>query len=75
LVYFKYYLPAFDYEVLILEVKKLLETLSVKLHPNAYNSVRANIGVKDIAHLDLLLTNQKKVNSQSKCNSKPTSSV
>lgn len=61
LVYLKYYLSSHDYKALISEVKRLLTQLAGKLHPNAYNNVRANIGVKNIAHLDLLLANPKNI--------------
>jgi hypothetical protein len=59
LIYLKYYLSMSEYEDFMLEVKRLLTHLSTKLHGNAFNSVRANIGIKDLGHLGKLLENPK----------------
>ena len=61
LIYLKYYLSPHDYGILINEVKRLLTELNGKLHPNAYDNVRASIGVKNVTHLDLLLANPKSI--------------
>ena len=61
LVYFKYYLPHEEYEGFINEVKRLLAQLNGKLHMNAYNKVRASLGIKDVSHLDMLLQNPKNI--------------
>ena len=61
LVYMKYYLASDEYEIMIQEIKRLLLKLSGKLQGNAFNNVRANLGIKDINHLDKLLENKKSI--------------
>ena len=60
LIYLKYYLHHSDYKSLLYSVKTLLERLEANISANAFNNVRAAMGIKDISHLDLLLTDNNK---------------
>lgn len=56
IVYFKYYLPKKEYKLFIQELKKMLITLSEKIHPHAFEYVRAQMGIKNLTDLDLLVS-------------------
>lgn len=58
-VYFKYYLPKGEYKQFISELKMMLNTLKGKIHPHAFEYVRAQMGIKDLTDLDILLTMPK----------------
>ena len=55
IVYFKYYLPKSEYKQFVSELKNMLKGLEIKIHPHAFEYVRAQIGVRDLADLDTLL--------------------
>ena len=55
LVYFKYYLPKSEYKQFINELKAMLADLQSKIHPHAFEYVRAQIGIRNISDLDKLL--------------------
>ena len=55
LVYFKYYLPRSEYKPFINELKAMLKDLQSKIHPHAFEYVRAQMGIKDLADLDTLV--------------------
>ncbi|SNU04613.1 Abortive infection bacteriophage resistance protein [Lachnospiraceae bacterium] len=53
-VYFKYYLPQNEFKQFIREFKDLLIILEKNIVPQAFQNVRGQLGVKNIADLDLL---------------------
>ncbi len=55
LVYFKYYLPKSEYKQFINELKSMLTNLQSKIHPHAFEYVRAQMGIRNISDLDVLL--------------------
>ncbi|MFQ9153628.1 MAG: Abi family protein [Blautia sp.] len=59
LIYFKYYLPPREYKQFIQELKKMLLDLQSKIHPHAFDYVRAQMGIKNLSDLDLLITFHK----------------
>ena len=61
LVYLKYYLCTEDYIKLITELKQMLLELQSHIFYNAFENVRASMGIKDISHLDLLLSVSKDI--------------
>jgi len=60
-VYLKYYLATNDYNAMIRQVIKLLTDLNAQLPPPAFNRVRAAMGIKDVAHLSILMSNPKTI--------------
>ena len=56
LVYFKYYLPKSEYKQFMNELKSMLTDLQNKIHPHAFEYVRAKMGIKDLRDLDTLLS-------------------
>lgn len=54
-VYFKYYLPKNEYKQFITELKSMLNNLSAKIHPHAFNYVRGQMGIRNMLDLDKLL--------------------
>ena len=61
LIYLKYYLESADYECLITNIKDELTALKEKISINAFERVRAEMGIKDISHLDILLADPKNI--------------
>ena len=59
LFYLKYYLDTKDYENMVCSIKLLLDDLESKIHSNAFAKVRAEMGIKDVKHLDILFENTK----------------
>ena len=62
LVYMKYYSPHSEYVRFIGQVKDLLSDLKTKIRRAAFDNVRAELGIKDLAHLDKLCATQKSIN-------------
>lgn len=58
-VYFKYYLPKSEYKQFISELKNMLNSLESKIHPHAFENVRAQMGIKNLNDLDVLLNMPK----------------
>ncbi len=58
-VYFKYYLPKNEFKQLISELKFMLNSLSAKIHPHAFEYIRGQMGIRDISDLDRLVSLQK----------------
>ena len=56
LVYFKYYLPKEEYTPMIVELKNMLKELQNTLHPNAFDHVRGQMGIKNLNVLDTLIS-------------------
>lgn len=54
LVYFKYYLSSEDYNILLDEFRGYLTALQEEIPAHAFDYVRGQLGLKDIAHLQLL---------------------
>lgn len=55
IVYFKYFLPKNEYRVFITELKAMLTDLQSKIHPHAFEYVRGQMGIKNLADLDTLV--------------------
>ena len=55
IVYFKYYLPKGEYKQFITELKTMLIDLEAKIHPHAFEYVRAQMGIRNLDDLDILL--------------------
>lgn len=60
LVYFKYYLPKNEYEIMMLELIEKLQNLEVVIPRNAFDNIRANMGIKQIEDLKQLVDLPKK---------------
>lgn len=56
IVYFKYFLPIKEYRQFISELKSMLLNLQSQIHPHAFEYVRGQMGIKNLADLDLLLS-------------------
>lgn len=61
LVYLKYYLSKEDYSELIGGIDQMLRKLHTQIPENAFAYVRARMGIKDISHLQVLLSNPKEI--------------
>ncbi len=61
IVFMKYYLEKDDFERMVKALKKSLDKLKSKIKTNAFEKVRADLGIKDIGHLELLLLSSKKI--------------
>lgn len=59
LVYLKYYCPPKEYEKIINEVEELLLDLQGKIRKDAFDKVRAELGIKDLSHLQKLCQGAK----------------
>lgn len=55
IVYFKYYLPNNEYKGFIKTLKNMLESLQNQIHPHAFEYIRAQMGIKNLEDLDVLL--------------------
>ena len=55
IVYFKYYLPANEYKTFMSELKNMLNNLESKIHPHAFEYIRAQIGILNLSDLDSLI--------------------
>lgn len=55
IVYFKYYLPKNEYKQFVSELKSMLLSLKSQIHPHAFEYVRAQIGIRNLADLDKLI--------------------
>lgn len=55
IIYFKYYLPKNEYKQLVTDLKNMLDNLSSKIHPHAFEYVRAQIGIRNLSDLDMLI--------------------
>lgn len=54
-VFFKYFLPKGEYRQFISELKNMLLNLQSKIHPHAFEYVRAQMGIRDLEDLDILV--------------------
>ena len=61
LVYLKYYCPSSEYSEFIEKVKVALLSLQTEIRANAFDQVRAAIGIKNLAHLDKLCEQPKEI--------------
>lgn len=52
LVYFKYFLPVTEYAAFIKDLKRQLEKLQTQVPGNAFDNVRAKMGIKSLNDLD-----------------------
>lgn len=60
-IYLKYYLDKNDYIEMIRQVTVLLTDLKNQLPTPAFNRVRAAMGIKDVAHLNILTATSKSI--------------
>lgn len=56
IVYFKYFLPKNEYKQFISELESMLMDLQSKIHPHAFEYIRGQMGIRDLADLNALLT-------------------
>ena len=61
-VYLKYYLETNDYNSMMRQVTEMLDSLKTELPGPAFDRVRASMGIKDVDHLTVLMTNPKPIN-------------
>ncbi|MEQ8154990.1 MAG: Abi family protein [Clostridiaceae bacterium] len=61
IIYMRYYLSDRDYKKFISEIIDLLKELESNINSHSYNKVRADIGIKNIQDLEVLVTNKKKI--------------
>ena len=54
LVYFKYYLPNTEYQEMISTLQGMLNQLQCSISKNAFDNVRGQMGIKNLADLDTL---------------------
>lgn len=54
LVYFKYYLPDAEYQLMMCELQEMLSNLQTQITPNAFDNVRGEMGIKDLSDLETL---------------------
>ena len=62
LVYLKYYCPHAEYVKFIEQIKELLINLKGDIRQAAFDKVRAELGIKDLSHLDKLCQTVKHIN-------------
>lgn len=62
LVYMKYYCPHTEYVEFIEQIKEQLTWLQGKIFKAAFDNVRAQLGIKDLSHLDKLCDKSKRIN-------------
>lgn len=55
IVYFKYYLPKSEYKQFVWELKNMLKNLETKIHPHAFEYIQAQIGIRNLSDLDMLI--------------------
>ena len=60
LVYLKYYYSPEEFEQLIDQIKELLYDLKGSILPDAFEKVRADMGIKDLVDLNTLVKLNKK---------------
>lgn len=56
LIYFKYYLPNNEYIKMMSELQTMLERLKNSISPSAFDNVRGQMGIKNLADLEVLKT-------------------
>ena len=54
IVYFKYFLPRREYKQFISELKAMLSELEAQIHPHAFEYIRGQMGIRNLADLDVL---------------------
>lgn len=60
-VYLKYFLETNDYTCMMQQISDLLNFLRTEIPPPAFDRVRATMGIKDVSHLAILMTNPKTI--------------
>ena len=60
LIYFKYYLPYKEYQQFISELKEMLLDLKDNIDFNAFEYIRAQMGIKNLDDLDIIVSLPKK---------------
>lgn len=61
IIYMRFYLDNQDFTKFAKEIKKLLEDLQSNINSTAFNKVRADMGIKDLNHLDILVNMKKEI--------------
>ena len=54
-IYFKYYLPQKEFRQFVKELLSMLQKLKAQVHPNAFDYVRGQMGIKHLDDLNVLL--------------------
>lgn len=50
-----YHLPKNEYKQFVTDLKNMLDNLESKIHPHAFEYVRAQIGIRNLSDLDMLI--------------------
>lgn len=61
IIYMRYYLSNADFKKFVGEIKRLVKDLQKNINNTSFNKVRADMGIKDLSHLDLLIQINKKI--------------
>lgn len=61
IIYMRFYLEDSDFKKFATEIKKMLEELRSNINPISFDKVRGDMGIKDLEHLDKLITMKKKI--------------
>lgn len=67
IVYFRYYLTDEDYILFVEPIKQLLHDLEEKINTTAFHTIRGDMGIKNVDHLDLLSSTHKKIEYDKFC--------
>lgn len=62
IIYMRYYLSDKDYKKFVSEIKVLLSDLMKEINNQSFNKVRADMGIKKLEDLDIMMNTKKKVN-------------
>lgn len=62
IIYMRYYLTDRDYKKFVSEIKVLLSDLAKEINNQSFNKVRADMGIKKLEDLDIMMNTKKKIN-------------
>ena len=62
IIYMRYFLSDRDYKKFVSEIKELLSDLEKEINFQSFNKVRADMGIKRIEDLDIMMNIKKKIN-------------
>lgn len=61
IIYMRFYLDNKDFKKFATEIKDLLQDLKSNINSSAFDKVRADMGIKDLIHLDRLISMKKDI--------------
>lgn len=61
IVYLRYYLNDEDFSAMLGQIKNIMQDLLNKIPETPFNKIRADMGIKDMKHLDILLSTKKEI--------------